>query len=52
MIENYLVHDSQRGKVFATLEEAQAYHDYFFKKTRQIVCISRTRRKVTHTFKV
>lgn len=51
-MENYLVHDSRRGKVFATPEEAQAYQDYYFRKTRQIVCISRTSRKVTHTFKV
>lgn len=47
---NYLVQDSKRGKVFATLEEAAGYAAEIRKATGEFVAVTETRRKVTHTF--
>ena len=49
---NYLVQDSKRGKVFATLEEASAHAQDILRTTGEFVNVCATRRKVTHTRKV
>lgn len=46
---NYLVQDSKRGKVFATLEEAAGYAADIRKATGEIVAVVETARQVTHT---
>lgn len=51
MSKNYLVHDTKTGKVFGTLAEAAAYAEEYRKKTRVILCITETTRKVSHVFK-
>lgn len=48
---NYLVHDSKRGKVFATLAEASAYARDHQKATGDFVAVTETNRKVTHIYK-
>lgn len=50
---NYLVHDhTKRGKVFATLEEANAYRNDLITQTRYVYLITETKRKVTHIYHV
>ena len=49
---NYKVHDSKRGKVFETLEEASAYRNEIIQKTRIVVCITETKAKVTHRYEL
>ena len=46
---NYLVH-YKRGLVFATLEEASAFCDEVMRKTGYVLCITETKRKVTHIY--
>lgn len=48
--ENYVVYDSRRGKVFATDQEARAYAAEHLEKTKEVLAIERTGRKVTHTY--
>lgn len=48
---NYLVHDhTKRGKVFATLEEANGYANTAMKYTGVVWLITETKRKVTHQY--
>lgn len=47
---SYLVQDSKRGKVFATLKEAAAYAAEIRKATGEIIAVVETRRKVTHFY--
>ena len=48
---NYLVHDfSKYGKVFATLQEANAYCNECMRKTGYVFLVTETNRKVTHVF--
>lgn len=47
---NHLVSDSKSGKVFATLEEAAGYADAYFRDTGIMLAVTKTKRKVTHTF--
>lgn len=48
---NYLVHDhTKRGKVFATLEEANAYRNFLIQATRIVYTITETKRQVTHIY--
>lgn len=47
---NYLVHDSKRGKVFATLDEASRYAEEHRKATGEIIAVTKTTRKVTHKY--
>ena len=49
---NYLVQDGVRGKVFATLTEANAYRNEHFRRTGDIVAVVETNRKVTHKMEV
>ena len=49
---NYLVQDyTKRGKVFATLDEANAYRNECIQKTGYVYRITETNRKVTHIYK-
>lgn len=47
---NYKVHDSKRGKVFATLEEANAYRNEIIHKTGYVYAISETKAAVTYVY--
>lgn len=48
---NYLVHDhTKRGKVFATLEEANAYRSDLIAATGRVYLITETKRQVTHIY--
>lgn len=47
---NYKVHDSKRGKVFATLEEANGYANDVARKTGYVLLVTETKAKVTHTY--
>lgn len=48
---NYLVHDfSKHGKVFATLQEANAYCNDCMGRARCVFLVTETSRKVTHVF--
>ena len=48
---NYLVHDfSKNGKVFATLQEANAYCNECMRNAGYVFLVTETSRKVTHTF--
>ena len=50
---NYVVQDhTKRGKVFATLDEANAYRNECIQKTGYVYCITETNRKVTHIYKI
>lgn len=50
---NYLVHDhTKRGKVFATLEEANAYRSDVINQTGRVYLITETKRQVTHIYHV
>lgn len=49
---NFLVYDfTQRGKVFQTSKEAEAYRRDLFNQTGRIFGIVETKRKITHTYK-
>jgi hypothetical protein len=48
---HYLVHDhTKRGKVFATLEEANAYRNFLIQTTKIVYAITETKRQVTHIY--
>lgn len=48
---NYLVHDhSRRGKVFATMAEANAYANDIIRNSGVVCLVTETRRKVTHIY--
>ena len=48
---HYLVHDhTKRGKVFATLEEANAYRNFLIQTLKIVYAISETKRQITHIF--
>ena len=48
---NYLVHDfSKHGKVFATLQEANAYRNDCMRQTGYVFLVTETSRKVTHVY--
>lgn len=47
---NYKVHDSKRGKVFATLKEANAYANEMIRKTGAVFLVTETKAKVTHEY--
>lgn len=48
---NYHVNDhTPRGKVFASLIEASSYAEDYRKATREILCITETKRDVTHRY--
>ena len=47
---HYKVHDSKRGKVFGTLDQASAYRNYLIKSKGIVVCITETKAKVTHKY--
>lgn len=48
---HYLVHDNtKRGKVFATLEEANAYRNFLIQKTKIVCAITETKRQATHIY--
>ena len=47
---NYIVFDSRKGKVFATLSEATAYANEIAHKTGVFVSVEQTSRGVTHTY--
>ena len=48
---NYLVHDfSKHGKVFATLQEANAYCNECMRNTGYVFLVTETNRKVTHAY--
>ena len=50
---NYLVHDfSKHGKVFATLQEANAYRNDCMRQTGYVFLVTETSRKITHTFNI
>lgn len=48
---NYKVHDSKRGKCFASLAEANAYCNLILRETGIVLTVTETRGKVTHTYK-
>ena len=48
--KTYTVWDTKRGKTFATQGEAIAYADERRRKTGEILSVTQTKRKVTHTF--
>ncbi len=48
---NYKVHDGKRGKVFASLSEANGYANEIAAKTGYILLVTETTAKVTHTYK-
>lgn len=48
---NYLVSDyTKKGKVFATFEEARGYANEIFMRTGYVLCVTKTKRKVTHVY--
>lgn len=47
---NYKVHDSKRGKVFATLKEANAYANEILRKTGYVLLVTETKANVTHEY--
>ena len=48
---NYLVHDyTKRGKVFATLEEANGYANTAMQFSGVVWAVTETKRKVTHQY--
>ena len=50
---HYLVHDfSKHGKVFATLQEANAYCNYCMGQTRYVFLVTETSRKTTHVYEI
>lgn len=50
---NYLVHDfTKRGKVFATLKEANSYCNEIMRKCGVVFLVTETKRKVTHTYDI
>lgn len=49
---NYKVLDSKRGKVFATLAEANAYRNEVISKTGYVYAISETKSAVTHIYEL
>ena len=50
---NYLVEDhTKQGKVFATLEEANAYANYCIRNSGNVWRVSETYRKVTYTYDI
>lgn len=49
---NYLVHDhTKRGKVFATLQEANAYRSDIIQQCGRVYAITETKRQATHIYK-
>ena len=50
---NYLVEDhTKQGKVFATIEEANAYANYYIRNSGYVWRVIETDRKVTHTYDI
>jgi hypothetical protein len=50
---NYLVHDyTKRGKVFATIEEANAYANEMLKRSGYVFAVTETKRNVTHVYEI
>ena len=48
---NYLVHDfSKHGKVFATLQEANAYCNDCMRQTGYVFLVTETSREVTYVY--
>ena len=48
---HYLVHDhTKKGKVFATLQEANAYRNDLINQTKRVYLITETKRQVTHIY--
>ena len=48
---HYLVHDfSKHGKVFATLQEANAYCNQCMRNAGYVFLVTETSRKTTHVF--
>lgn len=48
---NYLVHDfSKHGKVFATLQEANAYCNKCMRQSGYVFLVTETSRKTTHVY--
>ena len=50
--KTYTVMDSQRGKTFATLDEANAYEREHRKRTGEFVAVVAGTKSVTHTYGV
>ena len=49
---NYLVHDNtRRGKVFATLAEANSYCNDIIRTAKTVYTITETKRQITHIYK-
>lgn len=50
---NYLVEDhTKRGKVFATIEEANAYANYGIRNSGNVWRVIETDREVTYTYDI
>lgn len=47
----YTVWDARAGKTFATQKEASDYAADVFKRTGEVVAVTKTERQVSHTFK-
>ena len=50
-VKHYKVWSSNRGKIFETLAEAEAYADHIFRATNTVVAITETKAAVTHIYK-
>ena len=47
---SYRVHDSKRGKVFETLQEARSYAADIARTTGDIVAVTECRARATHIY--